>query len=252
MYSFLIQFKSNVWEEKFKFFLLTIIFSFLGISAVIGTFYMDEIMSLLGFEDFPTIITPSSQAVFLDFFGDFTLFGLLIMSLGSMGIFASDIESGAIGFSLTRPISRRAYAISKMITRALALILPFHLASIITWIYTGLAFEVLPTEQFIGAILPLTLLFLYMGFLTDLFSSRTSTTNAGFITIGVLIVQFTISMFKPLEFLSPFALSSFWAEILNNPTWQFDLGILRNYLLLIGWLLIPFIATIYSIERKDL
>jgi ABC-2 type transport system permease protein len=174
------------------------------------------------------------------------------MSLGSMGLFASDIESNVISYSLTRPISRKAYTISKMITRALALIMPFCLASVITWVYTGLAFELLPVEQFIGSILPLILLLLYMGFLTDLLSSRTSTINAGFITIGILIVQFTISMLEPLEFLSPFALSSFWVEILSDPTWQFDLEILRNYLLLISWLLFPFVATIYSMEKRDL
>ena len=107
-------------------------------------------------------------------------------------------------------------------------------------------------NEFIGALLPLLLLFFYMGFLTDLFSSRTSTVNAGFMTIGVLIVQFAISMFEPLELLSPFALSSFWVDILINPAWQLDIEILLNYLFLIGWLVLPFVATVYSMEHRDL
>jgi hypothetical protein len=241
-----------LWDEKFKFFLLTLIFSFLGITAAIGIFYMDEIMSLLGFEDFPMIVTPSSQIVFLDFFGDFTLFGLLIMSLGSMNLFASDIESGAICFSLSRPISRRSYTISKMIVRVLALTLPLVLASFITWSYIGFVFEILPIDQLIGALLPLVLLFLYMGFLSSFFSSRFSTVNAGFVTIGVLIAQFAISIFEPLELLSPFALSSFWADILSLPSWQFNSEILRKYFFLICWLLLPFFATVFSMEKRDL
>ena len=252
MNSFLIQFKSNLWDEKFKFLLLTVVFSFLGIIAIIGILYMDEIMSIFGFEDFPMIVTPSSQVVFLDFFGDFSLYGLFIMSLGSMGLFALDIESGAISFSLTRPISRRSYTISKMIARVLALTIPFVLASIVTWSYIGLVFEVLPIGQFIGALLPIILLFFYMGFLASFFSSRTSTINAGFVTIGVLIVQFAISIFEPIELLSPFALSSFWADILSDTTWRFNIEILGKYLVLICWLILPFVFTVYCMEQRDL
>ena len=91
-----------------------------------------------------------------------------------------------------------------------------------------------------------------MGFITDLFSTRLSMINTGFVSIAILIIQFALSVFEPLELLSPFAISSFWVEILTNPSWEFDFDFYKNILLLIGWSILPFLLAIFSMEKRDL
>ena len=252
MKTVLIQFKNDIIDEKLKFLLLTVLVTLLSFTAIIGTFYMDEIMSLFGIENFPSLFEPSASLAFQDFFGDQVLFGLLIMTLGSMGVLASEIESGAISFSLSRPISRKSYTASRIIARILALTLPFILGSIVGWVYVNFMFDPMPLVTLFGAMLPLVLLFLYMGFLTTFFSSRMTGLNAGLTTITVLILQLTISIFQPIEFLSPFALSNFWAEILIDINFKWTFEILVKFFGLCFWAVLPFIATLISMDRRDL
>ncbi len=252
MNSFIIQLKNDIYDEKFKFLLLTVLFTALSIMAIIATFYMDEIMSLLGFSDFPSFVDPSAETAFLDFFGDQVFFGLLIMSLGSMGVLASEIESGAISFSLTRPISRTNYTLSKVFSRVLALTVPFIISSVIGWFYVGFMFDAFPIEILIGALIPLVALYFYMGFLASFFSSRASAINAGLITIAILILQFTLSVFEPLELLSPFALSSFWTNILTNPLFEWNVSIFSKLFFLMVWAILPLIGTLYSMKKRDI
>ena len=144
MSSFIIQVRNDILDEKFKFFLLTLLFTALSITAIISTFYMEEILNLIGFGGVLPLMDPTAEAAFLDFFGDQVLFGLLIMSLGSMGVLASDIESGAISYSLSRPISRKDYTLSKVLSRVFALTIPLIFASVIGWFYLGIVFDALP------------------------------------------------------------------------------------------------------------
>ena len=252
MNSFVIQIKNDIYDEKFKFLLLTVLFTALSITAIISTFYMEDIMNLLGFSGFIPFVDPSAETAFLDFFGDQVFFGLLIMSLGTMGVLASDIDSGTISFPLTRPISRTEYTLSKVFSRVLALTSPLIISSLIGWFYVGIMFDVLPFETLVGTLIPLVILYLYMGFLTSFFSSRASAINAGFITIAILIVQFTLSIFEPLELLSPFALSGYWTSVLANPLFEWDLIIIGKLLFLILWAILPLLCTIYSMKKRDI
>ena len=43
MNSFVIQIKNDIYDEKFKFLLLTVLFTALSITAIISTFYMEDI-----------------------------------------------------------------------------------------------------------------------------------------------------------------------------------------------------------------
>jgi ABC-type transport system involved in multi-copper enzyme maturation permease subunit len=174
------------------------------------------------------------------------------MSLGTMGVLASDIESGAISYSLSRPISRRDYTLSKVLSRVFALTIPFIFASVIGWLYVGIMFDVLPLEILIGTLIPLVSLYIYMGFLTSFFSSRLSALNAGFISIASLIVQFTLSVFEPLELLSPFALSGFWTNVLTNPLFEWNVSIVSKLFFLLLWAILPLIGTVYSMKKRDI
>lgn len=246
---FFIQLKSNLWDERYKFMILLIIFVFQVLSSIISVFYMEELLTLFGF-DFISPIPPTGEAAFLDFFGDQLLFGIIIMALGTMNIFASDIENGSISFSLSRPISRSQYASAKIMARIGALITPFFIASFIGWIYMGIVFEVLPFETLLWALLPLGLFFIYLGVTTSALSTRTSALTAGLIAIGIFIIQFTISAFEPLELLSPFTFANVWIELLSNS--NMNQKIITKIGLLAGWILIPAGLAIFSFKTRDL
>lgn len=249
--TFFIQLKNDLWDERIKFVILFFLFMFQVISSIISIFYMEELFALFGF-DFIIPVPPTGEAAFQDFFGDQLLFGIIIMALGTMGIFASNIENGSISFSLARPISRSEYALARILARIMALVTPFFIASFIGWIYMGIFFDVLPLEKLLWSLIPLGLLFIYFGVITSALSTRTSALTAGLIAIGIFIVQFTISAFAPLELLSPFTPANIWIEILNSSNIQWDQQIVMKIGLLGGWILIPLISGIYSLNTRDL
>jgi len=247
---FLAQFKHDLWNEKLKFLILFLLFTFQVLASIISIFYLEELLTLFSL-DFINPTPSSGAAAFLDYFADQFFFGILIISLGTMNVFASEIENGSICFSLTRPISRSEYTISRLTARLIGLILPFLLATFVGWVYMGLFFELFPITTLLFAIIPLVLLFIYVGVVTSVLSSRTSSLTAGLATIAIIIVQFTISAFKPIELLSPFTLASFWSEILSSSV-SFDLDHFLKLVCLIVWSTVPFILTINSMKTRDL
>ena len=208
---------------------------------------MEELLALFGL-DFINPIPPTGEAAFQDFFMDQLLFGIIIMALGTMSIFASSIENGSISFSLARPISRSEYALARISARIIALVTPFFIASFIGWIYMAIIFDILPLEKLLWSLIPLGLLFIYFGVTTSALSTRTSALTAGLIAIGIFIVQFSISAFAPLELLSPFTPANIWMEILSSSTIQWDQQIIMKIGLLGGWILIPLIFGIHSLN----
>jgi ABC-type transport system involved in multi-copper enzyme maturation permease subunit len=212
---------------------------------------MEELFSLFGF-DFINPIPPSGEAAFHDFFADQLFFGMLIMALGTMSIFATEIENGSIIFSLSRPISRSEYTTAKIFARVIALVIPFVVASLIGWIYMAIIFEVFPLDRLIWTLLPLIFLFTYLGVLTCFLSTKISTITAGLSAIAIIIVQFAISAFEPLELLSPITSANMWRNFLLNPYIDFNHEILLNFVHLGCWILVPFILTIFSMKTRDL
>lgn len=212
---------------------------------------MEELLALFGF-DFINPIPPSGEVAFLDFFTDQFLFGILIMTLGTMSIFATEIENESIAFSLSRPISRSEYTTAKIFARVIALIIPFIIASFIGWIYMATIFEHFPLERLIWALIPLILLFAYLGVLTSLLSTRTSTISAGLSAIVIIIIQVGISVFEPLKLLSPISSANMWRNFLLSSQINLNNEILLNFVHLGCWILIPFTLAIFSMKTKDL
>ena len=248
---FFTQLKNDLWDDRIKFVILFFLFVFQVISSIITIYYMEELLALFGL-DFINPIPPTGEAAFQDFFMDQLLFGIIIMALGTMSIFASSIENGSISFSLARPISRSEYALARISARIIALVTPFFIASFIGWIYMAIIFDILPLEKLLWSLIPLGLLFIYFGVTTSALSTRTSALTAGLIAIGIFIVQFSISAFAPLELLSPFTPANIWMEILSSSTIQWDQQIIMKIGLLGGWILIPLIFGIHSLNTRDL
>ena len=194
---FLIQIKNDLWNERLKFLILLFLFIFQVISSIIAIFYMEELLAFFNFE-FINPIPPSGEAAFLDFLNDQFIFGILIMSLGTMSIFATEIENNSISYSLTRPISRKEYSTARIIARLIALISPLILATILGWLYMALIFEIFPLDRLIGSLIFMVLLYIYLGIVTCALSTRVSALTAGLAAITIYIAQITIAICKSL------------------------------------------------------
>jgi len=248
---FYYQLKNDLWDEWYKFVILLFLFSFQAVTSIITIFYMEDLLALFRF-DFINPIPPTGEAVFIDFFGDQLFFGLLIIALGSMSIFAGEIEKGSIHFSLARPISRSQYALARILARLIALIFPFVLATLIGWIYLGVTFEIFPFEKLFWSLLLIVLFFIYLGATTSALSTRISTLTTGMSSITIFIVQFTITVFEPIELLSPFAAVNIWPDIVTSQPFKLTHELFIRIGLLSGWIIIPLLLGIYFIRTRDL
>ncbi|MFX0051282.1 MAG: ABC transporter permease subunit [Candidatus Hodarchaeota archaeon] len=250
-FAFYCQLKNDIWDDRLKFIILLFLFIFQVVTSIITIFYMEDLLALFGF-NFIDPIPPTGEAAFLDFFGDQIFFGVLIMTLGSMTIFAGEIENGSIQFSLSRPISRTEYALARILARLFVLISPFVFATLIGWIYLGIAFETFPFEKLFWSSFILILLFTYLCITTSALSSRTSTLTAGIGSITIFIIQFSIAAFEPIEMLSPLTLVNIWTEIMTNQPFNFTQELFINIGLLFGWIIIPLLLSFYVLKTRDL
>ncbi|MHA1973945.1 MAG: ABC transporter permease [Candidatus Hodarchaeales archaeon] len=246
-----VQIQDNLYNERLKFVILICVMFIQALSSITSIFYMEEILAIAGFE-FINPITPSTEAAFIDFFNDQLLLYLLLMALGAMGLFASEIENGSIEFYLTRPITRTNYALSKIVARLSVLVLPFIITSLVIWGYLGLVFEIIPLGRLIFALIPVVLLYLYFGCITSALSTRFSAVTSGFTAIGIFLVQFTLSSIKPIELLSPIAPANIWMKILQGTESVLSVEYFLSVFLLILWVVVPLIAAVYSFTRRDL
>jgi ABC-type transport system involved in multi-copper enzyme maturation permease subunit len=247
--SLLIQLKNDLWNERMKFLILLLLFLFQAISSIISIFYMEEILALFNIE-FINPVPPTGEAALLDFFNDQFLFAILIMSLGTMSIYAAEIENNSISYSLTRPISRTKYTMARIVARITALVLPFIIATFVGWIYMAFVFEIFSLDRLLLSLSVLVLLFIYLGTITSALSTRFSALTAGLGAIALFMVQFSISAFKPIELLSPFTSATLWSDFLLNVSVPLN-EMLIKLAILGGWILVPFLLAIYSMKTRD-
>ncbi len=248
--TFIIQLKNDLWNERYKSLILLFLYLFQVITSIFSTFYMEDLLALLNIE-FVNPLPATGQAAFIDFLGDQFLFGILIMSLGTMSIFAAEIENNSISFSLTRPISRTEYTTARMIARLIALIIPFILATLTGWVFMALLFETFPLDRLVCSIIILVVLFIYLGTATSALSTRLPSLTAGLVTIVIFIIQLTLSAFKPIELLSPFTSAALWIAFLVNAPIP-DNEMLIKLFLLVCWVIASFVLAIYSMKTRDL
>lgn len=248
--TFIIQLKNDLWNERLKFLIILFLYLFQAITSIFTTFYMEDLLALLDFE-FANPLPATGEVALLDFFSDQFLFGIFIMSLGTMSIYAAEIENNSISFSLTRPISRTEYTTARMIARLIALIIPFLIATVIGWIYMGLFFETFPLERLVWSMFVIILLFTYLGTVTSALSTRLPSLTAGFVAIVLFIIQFTLSAFRPIELLSPFSSAALWRDFLINAPIAVD-ELVGKFILLICSIILSFLLAIYSLKTRDL
>jgi ABC-2 type transport system permease protein len=181
------------------------IFLLVGLSSLLLARFTPEILkSVAGSQFSITLPTPTAADAVDQLAKNLGQFGGLIAVLLAMGAVATEKERGTAAMLLSKPVSRAAFLLSKLVAIGLTLAVSVAIATAGAWFYTLILFEPLPVAGVAaGAILQWLTLMAWTS-ITFLGSTltRSSVAAAGlgivaFIVVGILGVIPTLGTFLP-------------------------------------------------------
>lgn len=186
-----------------------IVFTLLGIGSPLLARYTPELIEALGGLDFEIVIpTPTVADAAVQFLKNLGQAGILTAILLAMGSVAVEKERGTAALILSKPASRTAYLLAKLVAISVTLAVSLALASAAGYVYTTLLFEAPPAAGWIGMTGMLLLSLLGFAGLTFLGSTLTrSSIAAAGIGIGGMILVALVSALPNVAPYTPAGLS---------------------------------------------
>jgi ABC-2 type transport system permease protein len=174
---------------------IVILFAILGMLSPVMARYIREIVSAVGGDDLMGMIPdPSVGDAAIQFTKNLGQFGVLAAILVTMGAVANEKDHGTAAFLMTKPLSRGAFVVSKVVALGLLLALATAVAGVLCWIYAAVLFEALPVAGFAAAVFLLWLSLCVFAAITFLASVvARSAIVAGGIGIAALLVAGILS-----------------------------------------------------------
>src|SRR5258706_124780 len=135
---------------------------------------------------------------------NFGQFGALIAVLLAMGSVATEKERGTAALILTKPASRGAFLVTKLVAIATTLGISMAIAAAGAWFYTLILFEPLPLDGFVAATILQWLALVAYAAITFVGSTLTRSALAAaglgvaaFIVLGILAILPGIGRYLP-------------------------------------------------------
>jgi ABC-2 type transport system permease protein len=131
-----------------------------------------------------------------------------------MGSVATEKERGTAAFLLTKPITRGAFVVAKVLAIGGLLALATAVAGLLCWIYTAILFEPLPVGHFAAAV---ALVWLSLAVLAALTFLASVVTRSGLVAGGVGFGAFLVAgILSALPGIGAYLPTSLWgaAEVL--------------------------------------
>ena len=181
------------------------IFLLVGLSSPLLARFTPELLKAVGGEQFTiTIPTPTAADAVDQLAKNLGQFGGLIAVLLAMGAVATEKESGTAALLLTKPVSRAAFLVAKLVAIGLTLAVSVAVATAGAWFYTLVLFEPLPILGIAAWAVLQWLTLMAWASITFVGSTltRSSLAAAGigivaFIVVGILGVVPAIGQFLP-------------------------------------------------------
>jgi ABC-2 type transport system permease protein len=181
------------------------IFLLVGLSSPLLARFTPELLKAVGGDQFTIILpTPTAADAVDQLAKNLGQFGGLIAVLLAMGAVAAEKERGTAALLLTKPISRAAFLVAKLMAIGLTLAVSVAIASAGAWFYTLVLFAPLPLPGVAaGAVLQwLTLMAWASITFVGSTLTRSSLAAAGlgivaFIVVGILGVVPNVGRFLP-------------------------------------------------------
>lgn len=182
------------WRTR-RMLVVAIVFAALGIGSPLLARYTPELVKALAGDQFQIVVPPPTAAdAVSQFLKNLGQAGVLTAILLAMGSVAVEKERGTAALLLTKPVSRGAFLLAKLLAVTVTLLVGLLVAGIGGYYYTAILFESLPPLGW-AAMTGLLLLSLVVYAALTFFGSvlaRSSLAAAG-IGIGALVVLAILS-----------------------------------------------------------
>ena len=189
---------------------VAIVFTAFGIGSPFLARYTPELVKALAGNQFQIEVPPPTARDSVDqFLKNVGQAGVLTAILLAMGSVANEKERGTAALLLTKPASRAAYLLAKLLAIGATLLVSLLLAAIGGYAYTAFLFEAMPIggwAAMVGLLLLSLLVYTSLTFLGSVLS-RSALAAAG-IGIGFMIIVALISILPTIGPYTPGGLSS--------------------------------------------
>ena len=216
-------FKKEMLEywRNFSWVWVPLVFILVAIMDPLTTYYLTKIIDAVGGLLDGTVIdlpeTTPQSALFMSL-SAFSMYGVLIIVLISMGIIAGERKSGVAELVLVKPVSYLSYITSKWAAKLVLILASYLIAMLTSWYYVNLLFGEITFGMFVQVLLFyslwLTFVLTVTIFVNTLFKSPAI---VGFVSIAILIVMSIFnSIFNNIITWFPNSLSGHILTMLNT------------------------------------
>ena len=215
-------FKKEI-KEQLKLYRLVIvcaIFLFFALSSPLTLKYLPDILKMAGEQNMIIQLpTPTAAMSLAEYAGNIGQIGALIAVLMAMGCIANELKSGTAVMTLSKPVSRSAFVVSKLLAVSITFLVSMTIASLVCLAYTVWLIQGAAIWPYVALNLLTGLFLVFCLAVTMLFSSLyKSSLAAGGLAIGVIIVQGIISTIPVIGKYMPGVLLSWGINLLSGPT----------------------------------
>lgn len=192
------------WRTR-RLLVVAVVFAALGIGSPLLARYTPELVKALAGDQFQIILPPPTAADAVDqFLKNVGQAGVLAAILLAMGSVAVEKERGTAALLLTKPVSRAAFLLAKLLAIGATLFVGLVAAASGGYAYTAILFETLPVPGWSAMAGLLLLALIAYASLTFLGSALSrSSLAAAAIGIGAMIVLALVSALPGIGPLTP-------------------------------------------------
>jgi len=185
--------------------LVATVFLLVGLLSPLLARFTPEILKAVGGGQLQIVLpTPTAADAYDQLAKNLGQFGALIAVLLAMGSVATEKERGTAALILTKPASRGAFLLAKMVAIAATLGVSTVIAAAGAWFYTLVLFEPLPVAGFVAAMILQWLALVAYAAITFLGSTLTRSALAAaglgvaaFVVLGIIGIVPAIGPYLP-------------------------------------------------------
>jgi ABC-2 type transport system permease protein len=185
--------------------LVATVFLLVGLSSPLLARFTPEILRAVGGDQFQIVLpTPTAADAYDQLAKNLGQFGAIVAVLLAMGSVATEKERGTAALILTKPASRSAFLLAKVVAIGTTLGISTAIAAAGAWFYTLILFEPLPLGGFVAALVLQWLALVAYAAITFLGSTLTRSALAAaglgvaaFIVLGVVGIVPAVGHYLP-------------------------------------------------------
>ncbi|QUW20821.1 ABC transporter permease subunit [Sporosarcina sp. Marseille-Q4063] len=213
------------WKEQtrnFKVLWIPLVFIIFGIIEPITNHYLPEIMKSVGnMPEGSEFLWPeySGEEIFMSLLGQYQFIGILVIVLAFMGAISGERKTGTATLLYVRPISFRAYFLSKWVVINGIVLASVWLGFFAAWYYISILFNSVNAGEVIRFIAVYSLWIIFVVTVVLAFSATFSTGVAATLSLLLTIVfQLVDSLIGAYWTISPWKLPQYASEVFVGST----------------------------------